>query len=151
MKDKRERPAIQEALEDHHHLLEIQKRLLGHFVDGSCPAFQAWIQGVRDELKEMVQLLDEHFRHEEEEGLHEEIAEALPNASLRLDGLLGEHQTLLSRVKGLGDQAAATTKPGEDGALRAAASEFFALLDEHERAERELFLAALEGEGGAPD
>ena len=151
MTDHHPKPALAEALRDHHRLLEIQARLVGRFADGSCPAFKTWIFGVRDDLEELAALLDTHFAAEEAERLHEEIAAALPNASHRLEMLLKEHKTILSRCEALRDQSVRTEKPGEDSPLRNEASEFFALLDGHERTERELFLQALEGDGGSPD
>jgi hypothetical protein len=151
MTDPRQKPALADALHDHHTLLEIQARLVGRFADGSCPAFKTWILDVRRDLEELASLLDTHFAHEEAERLHEEIAEALPNSSHRLEMLLKEHRTILSRCEALRDLAVRTEKPGEDFPLRNEASEFFALLDGHERAERDLFLQALEGDGGSPD
>lgn len=151
MSEKRRKPALEEALQDHHHLLEIEARLAGRFADGSCPAFSSWIIDVRKDLAELFALLEVHFAHEEQDGLHEEIAEALPNASHRLKRLLDEHAALLGKAASLRDTAAQLVRPGSDGPLRAEASEFFASLDQHERSERELFLLALEGEGGSPD
>ncbi len=151
MNEPRPRTALADALHDHHRLLEIQARLVGHFADGSCPAFKTWILDVRRELEELAEMLDGHFAQEELERLHDEIAAALPNASHRLDTLLKEHRTILSRCEALRELSVRTEKPGEDFPLRNEASEFFALLDSHERAERELFLQALEGDGGSPD
>lgn len=143
--------ALREAIEDHHKLLEIQNRIAGRFADGSCPAFNTWIVHVREEIAEMTDLLECHFRREEADRLHEEIASLLPNASTRLSHLLSEHERILERARALRAAAATTTQPGADGPLRNDASEFFALLDAHERAERELFLLAVEGETGSPD
>lgn len=151
MAEMKPKPAIEEALRDHHQLLEIESRLAGRLADGSCPAFSAWIIEVRKDLAELISLLEVHFVHEEQEGLHEEIAEALPNASHRLNRLLEEHAALLARAAALRATAEQLVRPGSDGPLRAEASEFFAALDQHERTERELFLLALEGEGGSPD
>ncbi len=142
---------LREAIEDHHKLLEIQNRIAGHFADGSCPAFNTWIAAVRHEIAEMLDLLASHFRREESDGLHAEIASLLPNATPRLARLLAEHAKILERAGALRSTAAAITQPGGDGPLRNEASEFFALLDTHERAERDLFLLAIEGEGGSPD
>jgi hypothetical protein len=143
--------ALREAIEDHHRLLDIQNRIAGRFADGSCPAFNTWIASVRQEIMEMAVLLEAHFRREEADGLHAEIASLLPNATARLSHLLAEHGRILEQAHSLQSTAAAITQPGGDGALRNEASEFFALLDSHERAERDLFLLAIEGEGGSPD
>jgi hypothetical protein len=151
MNESHPRTALADALHDHHRLLEIQTRLVERFADGSCPAFKTWILDVRRDLEALGDLLDTHFAHEETERLHDEIAAALPNSGHRLETLLKEHRTILSRCDALREQAVRTEKPGEDFPLRNEASEFFALLDGHERAERELFLQALEGDGGSPD
>jgi len=151
MEKQRARPTLEESLQDHHRLLEIQTRLAEYFAEGSCPAFNTWILQVRKELKEMITHLDAHFWREEDDCLHEGIAGSLPNATYRLESLLKEHGMILARGDALQQMAVRTIQPGGDAELRAEASEFFALLDRHERAERELFLLALEGEGGAPD
>jgi hypothetical protein len=143
--------ALHEAIEDHHRLLEIQNSLAGRFADGSCPAFNTWIVHVREELGKMTDLLDCHFRREEEDRLHDEIGAALPNATRRIEKLLAEHRGILERARSLCALAQATIQPGSDGPLRSETSDFFALLDAHERAERDLFLQAIEGEGGSPD
>jgi|GEM_PF-3904616 len=145
------KPALHEAIEDHRKLFEIQNSLAGRFADGSCPAFNTWIVHVREEISAMADLLECHFRREEADRLHDEIAAALPNATYRLAQLLAQHERILARARDLRALAVATVPPGADGPLRAAASEFFAILDDHERAERELFLHAVEGEGGSPD
>jgi hypothetical protein len=75
----------------------------------------------------------------------------LPNQSNRLDELIREHGTLIETAKGLHELSLQTEMPPHDQELRRKASEFFASLDLHERTERELFLLAIEGEGGAPD
>jgi hypothetical protein len=143
--------ALREALDEHHKLLELQNRLTGRFADGSCPAFNDWIVHVREEIAEMTDLLEGHFRLEEADGLHDEIVSLLPNATSKLAHLLAEHARILDRARSLRATATATIQPGGDGPLRNEASDFFALLDAHERTERELFLLAIEGDGGSPD
>lgn len=151
MSDLHGTPALEEALREHHQLLEIQSRLVGRFADGSCPAFNVWIADVRRDTEELTTLLVSHFAREERDDLHAEIASALPNATHRLEALIREHRKIAGAATALHQQAQRPVSPGEDGPLRAAASEFFALLDQHERAERDLFLLAIEGDGGAPD
>ncbi len=151
MRETRRKPALEDVLQDHHRLLEIEGRLAGRLADGSCPAFSSWIIDVRKDLSDLASLLEVHFANEEQDRLHDEIVETLPNASYRLRQLLQEHGILLGKATALCETARALVQPGTDAALRVEASEFFALLDQHERAERELFLLALEGDGGSPD
>ena len=151
MSDEHGTPALEEALREHHQLLEIQSRLIGRFADGSCPAFNVWIADVRRDTEELTTLLVDHFAREEQDDLHAEIASALPNATHRLEALVREHAKIAEVARALQQLARGPVSPGKDGPLRAAASDLFALLDQHERAERDLFLLAIEGDGGAPD
>lgn len=151
MEEKRPKPALEEALREHHELIEVENNLARLFAEETCPAFTAWVGEVRGELEKLVEMLAPHFVHEEQDGLHEEIAESLPNQSHRLDALIKEHGTLLDHANSLQELSQKTKMPPQDQELRRQASEFFAALDLHERTERELFLLAIEGEGGAPD
>jgi hypothetical protein len=151
MEGKHPKPALEEALREHHELLAVEENLSRLLAQDTCPAFKAWIEEVQTELGKLVDMLGPHFQHEEDEGLHEEIAESLPNQSHRLDELIEEHETLLDKIKEVHQLSLRTEMPPQDQELRRQASEFFAALDRHERTERELFLLAIEGEGGAPD
>ncbi|MBD3161022.1 MAG: hypothetical protein GF346_02560 [Candidatus Eisenbacteria bacterium] len=154
MDDRREskdRPALEQALREHHELIEIENRLGGLFIDNTCPAFQTWIRDVREGFGALRSRLGPHFELEEKGGLHQEILEALPNQAPRLERLIQEHASLLAQLDAIRDLSLRTERPPEDQELRRKASDFFAALDRHERAERELFLHAIEGDGGAPD
>ncbi|MFB3908207.1 MAG: hemerythrin domain-containing protein [Candidatus Eisenbacteria bacterium] len=148
-----ERPgrSIEAALRDHHRLLALQTRLEGLLARDVVDDFAPWIAEVREEISGLVPLLEEHFGFEEAERLHEEIASRVPNATLRLDRLLLEHQEILRFARQLSALAGDTNDAERDLPMRAAAADFFSLLERHERAERELFLEALEGDGGSPD
>jgi hypothetical protein len=151
MDAKQTRSAIQEALQDHHRLLDVQGRLVRLFAESVPCGFETWILKVRTEIEEMAALLDVHFEREEQDKLHEEIAEAIPNATPRVEALLEEHRRILTLAQELLSQSISCSTPMEGASLCVSASDFFALLDQHERAERELFLLAIEGESGAPD
>lgn len=151
MEAKNTKSALHEVLMDHHRLLEVQAKLARRFAEAVPCGFETWILKVRTEIEEMVALLDGHFEREEHDRLHEEISEAVPNATPRLDVLLKEHRSVLTRGQDLLSRAIACANPMDGAALCVEASDFFALLDRHERAERELFLLAIEGESGAPD
>jgi hypothetical protein len=142
---------VHEALMDHRRLLDVQARLARRFAEAIPCGFDSWILKVREEIEEMAALLDGHFEREEQGRLHDEIADSLPNAVHRLDALLKEHRSVLTRAQELLSRSLLCTDPIAGAALCVEASEFFALLDSHERAERDLFLLAIEGDGGAPD
>jgi len=151
MQERASKPELIAALEEHHRLLDLQCRLARRFAQSVPCGFESWIVDIRAELRQMRDLLVDHFKQEEAGRLHEEIAEALPNATLRLRLLIDQHAEILGCIEGLLDCAVSCATAVEGPPLCVTASEFFALLDQHERAERELFLLAIEGEGGAPD
>ncbi len=151
MEENRDETALEEALREHKELQEIQDRLAGLFGQPASPAFQNWAAEVREQLTRMVGLLESHFALEEQQGLHDEIVEALPNQSCRLEKLLKEHGQILAQIRAVRDLSLGMEGPPQDQELRREASGFFVTLDKHERAERELFIQALEGEGQAPD
>jgi hypothetical protein len=151
MNTRNEKGAIHEALMDHHRLLDVQARLARRFAEAVPCGFDTWILKVRSEIEEMATLLDGHFEREEQDRLHDEIAEKVPNAAPRLSALLKEHRLILTRAQDLLSQSISCESPMEGASLCVEASDFFAALDQHERAERELFLLAIEGEDGAPD
>lgn len=151
MNARKTKTALHEALMDHHKLLDVQAGLARRFAEAVPCGFDTWILKVRTEIEEMVALLDGHFEREEQDGLHEEIAETVPNATPRLSVLLNEHRSILTRAQELLSRSLSCANPMDGAALCVEASDFFAMLDQHERAERELFLLAIEGESGAPD
>lgn len=146
-----EKSAVQKVLEEHHQLLELQARIVRRFAESIPCGFDPWIVEIRKEVGTFAEMLGEHFRQEEQDHLHEEIEAAVPNAAFRLGRLLEEHASILVQARKLASDAAAAKSPADGAQLAAAASEFFAALDAHERSERELFLLAIEGEQGAPD
>ncbi len=151
MEARNAKTALHEALMDHHRLLDVQARLARRFAEAVPCGFDTWILKVRSEIEEIVALLDGHFEREEQDRLHEEISEAVPNATPRLSVLLKEHRSILTRAQDLLGRSISCANPMDGAALCVEASDFFAVLDRHERAERELFLLAIEGESGAPD
>lgn len=135
-----------------HERLRVQLRALERQVR-QAPASDAALQTLCEGLTRLVDLCTEHFRLEEEAGLHLQIREASPRLASRLEKLLSDHSRLLDELRQLAadcsDQSLAA--PGAEP-LNARALGVVAALREHERAENEVMMDAywddLGGESG---
>ena len=113
----------------------------------------AWLENLRDTLSRVVDLCSEHFRLEEQAGLHVELREQSPRLAFRLEKLVSDHSRILEALQKL-----VTELPTESIAsggvdpLRERVLGALEAVREHERAENEIMMEAywqdLGGEAG---
>lgn len=113
----------------------------------------AWLQNLRETLSRLVDLCSEHFRLEEQAGLHVQLREQSPRLAFRLERLLVDHFRILEALRKL--VAVLPTESiasGEAGPLKERVLGVLEAVDEHERAENEVMMDAywedLGGEAG---
>lgn len=113
----------------------------------------AALQTLREMVSKLIDLCSEHFRLEEQAGLHVQIREASPRLASRSEKLLDEHARLLDALRRLMvDCSVPSLSKGDAEALDRRVLVVIEALREHERTENEVMLDAywddLGGESG---
>jgi hypothetical protein len=89
--------------------------------------------------------LEEHFQHEEEDGLFRAILDLLPDAGPVVDGLVSQHERMIEVLQ-MARIHAERGEPCEVADLRADLQKFLDTMRAHEKAEESLLERAVEEE-----
>ncbi|MGD8316864.1 MAG: hemerythrin domain-containing protein [Myxococcales bacterium] len=140
-----------QILSEHKHLRALLQALEQHLqqpVDSD-----AWLPRLRNMLSGLVDLCSDHFRLEEETGLHIQLRDQSPRLASRLEQLLSDHSRILDELqKVAADLPTDSVVANEVGPLKERALGALQDIREHERAENEVMMDAywddLGGEAG---
>jgi iron-sulfur cluster repair protein YtfE (RIC family) len=113
----------------------------------------AWLENLRETLSGLVDLCSEHFRLEEQAGLHVQIREQSPRLASRLEKLLSDHRRILDALRKLvADLPRESIASSEADPLKERVLGVLEAVHEHEQAENEVMMDAywvdLGGEAG---
>ena len=113
----------------------------------------AWLENLRETLSRLVDLCSEHFRLEEQAGLHVQLREQSPRLAFRLEKLLSDHARILEALRKLvTDLPIESIASGGVDPLKERVLGVLEAVHEHERAENEIMMDAywqdLGGEAG---
>lgn len=138
-------------LSDHENLRAVLQTLEQHVQQPS--GSDAWLENLRETLSRLVDLCSEHFRLEEQAGLHVQLREQSPRLAFRLEKLLSDHFRILETLRRLvTDLPTESIAPGEASPLKERVLDVLGAVDRHERAENEVMMDAywqdLGGEAG---
>ncbi|MBW2509422.1 MAG: hemerythrin domain-containing protein [Deltaproteobacteria bacterium] len=114
---------------------------------------RGWVESVRAPLSQLADRCSEHFRLEEQAGLHVQLRDQSPRLAFKLERLLSEHGQILEVLSNLvGDLSREAAPPGEAEPLKERVLAAVEAIREHERAENEAMMDAywedLGGEAG---
>ncbi len=124
--------------EDLHALLQALER----HVQQSAGS-DAWLENLRKKLSGLVDLCSEHFRLEEQAGLHAQVREKSPRLAFRLEKLLSDHFRILEGLRKLvGDLPTRSITSGEADPLKERVLGLLEAVRDHERAENEVMMDA---------
>ncbi|MBD3334834.1 MAG: hypothetical protein GF355_04910 [Candidatus Eisenbacteria bacterium] len=142
---------IRRSLQEHESLRQDWSKLeeLASQVRGTREELGRLLNELLGRLDSLIPHLENHFRCEETQGLHEEIVDVAPNLEPKVQRLLSEHSQLLQtagELRGI-TQSLVDTTQCQQARLYDRITQLLAVFREHEAHERTLFLEALEGEG----
>jgi hemerythrin-like domain-containing protein len=89
--------------------------------------------------------LEEHFQHEEEDGLFQAVLDLLPDAGPVVDGLISQHERMIEVLQ-MARIHAERGEPCEANELRSDLQKFLETMRAHEKTEESLLERALEEE-----
>lgn len=103
----------------------------------------AWLENLRETLSGLVELCVEHFRLEEQAGLHVQLREQSPRLAFRLENLLSDHLRILEALRKLvTDLPIESIASGEADRVKERVLGVLEAVREHERAENEVMMDA---------
>jgi len=103
----------------------------------------AWMENLRRTLSDLVDLCAEHFRLEEQAGLHVQLRDQSPRLAFRLQKLLAEHSGILDTLEKLVTELPAQAVTSRDvEPLKQSVSVALEAVRQHERAENEVMMDA---------
>ena len=112
----------------------------------------AWLEKLRELLSGLVDLCSEHFRLEEQAGLHVQLREQSPRLAFRLEKLLSDHFRILEALQNLvTDVSPDSVASGESAPLKERILGVLEAVHEHERAENEVMMDAYWDDLGGED
>ena len=138
-------------LSEHEDLRALLQRLERHVQQPG--GSDGWLEKLRESLSRLVDLCSEHFRLEEQAGLHVQLREESPRLAFRLEKLLSDHSGILEALRKLvTDLPTEVSAPGDADTLKERVLGVVEAVHEHERAENEVMMDAywedLGGEAG---
>ena len=112
-----------------------------------------WLEKLRESLSGLIDVCSEHFRLEEQAGLHVQLREESPRLAFRLEKLLSDHSGILEALRKLvTDLPTEAIASGDADPLKERVLGVLEAVHEHERAENEVMMDAywedLGGEAG---
>ena len=134
------------AIEEHQQIDFFLKQLLSslHALDADSDDVEplrrlaAQIDGLRERL-------EEHFQHEEQDGLFQAILDLLPDAESMIDGLASQHEHMIEVLQ-MARIHAERGEPCEVAELQDDLQRFLETMRAHEKAEEALLERAIEEE-----
>lgn len=138
-------------LSEHKNLRALLRELEQHLQQPAGSG--AWLENLRQALFGLVDLCSEHFKLEEQTGLHVELREQSPRLASRLEKLLSDHGRILEGLRQLvADLPTESMAPSDTEPLKERILGVMETVREHERAENEVMMDAywedLGGEAG---
>lgn len=101
------------------------------------------MENLRRTLSDLVDLCAEHFRLEEQAGLHVQLRDQSPRLAFRLQKLLAEHSGILDTLEKLVTELPAQAVTSRDvEPLKQSVSVALEAVRQHERAENEVMMDA---------
>ena len=126
-----------EILSDHNTLRALIGALEKHFQQRADA--ELWYETLREKVSALVDLCCEHFRLEEQSGLHVQLRQQSPRHAFRLEKLLGEHASILAGLQNLAtDLATDSITAIETDSLKERVLLALESVRQHESAENEV-------------